>query len=263
MPRFLLLACFFSLALLKAQSGYPSVSGYIEYSYIVDSVSIHNQLAESRENNPEQYAIFAPVMIQATKIAENFDIALNFSATEAISYLNPEALLEKDNSDMAYSIATTIMVSGDKKYYSNSNNKTRLFEVVTGGISIHVTEDYNKYSWKILDQIRQIGDYTCWLAEGFYTKNTSCCGPEQVRLTAWFAPSLSYPYGPMGIDGLPGLILEVTINDRLVSTYRALNVDINTKAKRKVSFLNSPAQVMTFEEYQNAAVEQVKRLRRQ
>ena len=241
MPRYLILMCLFSSTLLKAQSGAPSVSGYIEYSYIVDSTSIHNQLAESRENNPEQYATFAPVVIQATKIAENFSIGLYFSATEAISYLNPEAFMEKDNSDMAYSIATTIMVSGDKRYYSNSIDDTRLFEVMMGGTSIHVTEDYDKYSWTISDQTKQIGKYTCRLAEGSYTKNTSCCGLERVRLTAWFAPSLSYPYGPMGIDGLPGLILEVTVNDRLVSTYRALNIDIDTEAKKSVSFLNSPA----------------------
>ena len=262
MLKYLILLFIFSLPSLYAQSDHPSVSGYIEYSYVVDSASIYNQLAESRENNPDQYALFAPLFIQATRIAENFSIGLYFSRDEAISYLNPEALVEGDNSDMSYSIATTMLINGNNRYYSNSTNNIRLFEIISGGTSIHVTEDYNKFSWVISDRTKSIGNYTCRLAEGTYKKETSCCGTEQVHLTAWFAPSLPYSFGPMGIDGLPGLILEVTIKDRLISKYRALNINIDTEAKKSASFLSAPAQTMTFKEYQNQAAEQVQRLRR-
>ena len=46
--------------------------------------------------------------------------------------------------------------------------------------------------------------------------------------TVWFAPSLPYSFGPIGLDGLPGLVLEATFNGRIY--YFATNIIFNDKS---------------------------------
>lgn len=65
------------------------------------------------------------------------------------------------------------------------------------------------FRWKILSEIRDIQGYLCMSAE---TTDTV----KGQRILAWFTTELPLPYGPEGYGGLPGIILEMDVNQGAV-----------------------------------------------
>ncbi|KAA0992019.1 GLPGLI family protein [Dyadobacter aurulentus] len=60
--------------------------------------------------------------------------------------------------------------------------------------------------WKIMNKIKEISGYMCMMAVSEDTVKGQ-------KITAWFANDLAYGAGPERYYGLPGLILEVEVND--------------------------------------------------
>ncbi|MHC1778065.1 MAG: GLPGLI family protein [Lentimicrobium sp.] len=58
--------------------------------------------------------------------------------------------------------------------------------------------------WKLTGNRRDILGYPC--LEAFYNS-------DSVKTVAWFTPSIAIPTGPARYHGLPGLILEVNVNE--------------------------------------------------
>lgn len=74
-------------------------------------------------------------------------------------------------------------------------------------------------AWKLTGNRREILGYPCM--EAFYVK-------DSVKTMAWFAPSIPVSTGPDKYHGLPGLILEVNVNDgkRLITAASVTPGDI-------------------------------------
>ena len=89
-----------------------------------------------------------------------------------------------------------------RDYQANQTNDWREFL----GKKYRIQEEIPKHRWKILNEIREIDGYLCMKAE---TKDTI---KDQV-IHAWFADGIPFSGGPEGFGGLPGLILELDIND--------------------------------------------------
>jgi len=60
--------------------------------------------------------------------------------------------------------------------------------------------------WKVLNQLKDIAGYVCMKAETFDPVKNQ-------KVVAWFAGDLANPAGPERSFGLPGLIMELDIND--------------------------------------------------
>lgn len=60
--------------------------------------------------------------------------------------------------------------------------------------------------WKVMNKIKEVKGYLCMMA---VTKDTI----KNQTITAWFANDIAVQAGPEKFFGLPGLILEVDIND--------------------------------------------------
>lgn len=96
---------------------------------------------------------------------------------------------------------------------------------------IEIKEDCK---WTITTENKKIADFQCYKATrpNFIIDRN---GKEKTLLiTAWFAPSLPYSFGPKGYNGLPGLVLELT--DRK-TTYLATNISANSLNELIIDFL--------------------------
>ncbi len=92
------------------------------------------------------------------------------------------------------------------------------------GTTFVVEEDLPKIKWKILNEIKEIEGYLCMKAE---TKNKI----KGQTVHAWFTDAIPMSGGPEGYSGLPGMILELDINDG-DAVITATKVDLKTTIEK-------------------------------
>lgn len=90
--------------------------------------------------------------------------------------------------------------------YRNFEKGTKVdFESISG--KTYLLEDsLTAPQWKVMNKIKEIKGYLCMMA---VSKDTI----KNQTITAWFANDIGVPAGPEKYFGLPGLILELDIND--------------------------------------------------
>ncbi len=69
-----------------------------------------------------------------------------------------------------------------------------------------IKDEMPKYKWKILNDIKEIEGYLCMKAE---TKDPI----KGQTIHAWFTDGINFFGGPEGFSGLPGMILEIVVNE--------------------------------------------------
>lgn len=74
------------------------------------------------------------------------------------------------------------------------------------GKDYKINDDAPRYKWKILNEIKEVAGYICMKAE---TQDTL----KDHVIHAWFATDIPVPGGPEGYYGLPGMILELNMNE--------------------------------------------------
>ena len=100
------------------------------------------------------------------------------------------------------------------KYYKDINNKEKITQTEFGAL-LNIIHPYDEYKWEITNDTKIISGYKCYKAictyEEFDKRRDKMLtfNPE-----VWFAPELSFPFGPLGLDGVPGLVLEASFNSR-------------------------------------------------
>ena len=93
-------------------------------------------------------------------------------------------------------------------YRNLETNQSR--DIIEMPDRIYLVEDeLPTYKWKILSEIKDIQGHICMSAETRDTIKTQ-------RIVAWFTTEIPLPFGPEGYGGLPGMILELDINDGAV-----------------------------------------------
>jgi GLPGLI family protein len=85
-------------------------------------------------------------------------------------------------------------------------NEKRILDLITFNDQDFVVEgDYEKWKWKILNEIKEVAGYVCMKAESFDPI-------RKVPVHAWFTNEIPVSGGPEGVGGLPGMILEMVFN---------------------------------------------------
>jgi GLPGLI family protein len=111
-------------------------------------------------------------------------------------------------------------------YFIDSTNK----ELITKTDDILLKSDAIASGWKISTETKMIDTYLCYKAIYTYEFVTRDNKTKTKTITAWFAPSLPFPYGPIEFHGLPGLILE-------------LNKDYTTYLAKKIVLLDEEREI--------------------
>ncbi|HLK98171.1 MAG TPA: GLPGLI family protein [Hymenobacter sp.] len=152
-------------------------------------------------------------------------------------------------SESLYTYASEQGESDDGKYswrnrdlqlYRNfgKDRKTEVEEML--GKTYIVEDSLHTPVWKIGNQIKDVAGYICMKAE---TEDPI----KKQKITAWFAQDIPVPAGPERSHGLPGLILELSLNDGDVVieatgvTFRPLTPDDLKLPKLKGKKINDAA----------------------
>lgn len=102
---------------------------------------------------------------------------------------------------------------GNAKYYAD---ELELFTASDrGGEYLRVVEE--KKEWELLKDTKKIGKYNCY-------KAIQSNSVSKIKPIAWYAIELPLPFGPNKFNGLPGVILELELNNHI---FKATNIILN------------------------------------
>ncbi|MDO5607931.1 MAG: GLPGLI family protein [Capnocytophaga sp.] len=114
----------------------------------------------------------------------------------------------------------------EKAVWGDNTSKTIFTEAkMPAGNTLLMEYGADYYSWKVTNESKTVMGYTVYKAVRQHEKNT---------VTAWYAPSLPYSYGPSKYFGLPGMILEVhfaTKTGLFDYTLKAISISFHSKEK--------------------------------
>ena len=186
---------------------------------LVSSITIYSQ-------NPisgfVEYTIVSTLAPDTLKISKNKKLQdlLTKEAYFKLNFTNKTSLYQhKGTEKMASDTENAIQISFLKSfgggdgifYYHRDDKKTEVQKHMLGDLYLI---SYNLPDWKLLNETKKIGNYTCYKA----IQNLKS------PITAWYTPEIPVPFGPKTYNGLPGMILEVIMGDiRIFASHVSLN----------------------------------------
>ncbi|MEO8533402.1 MAG: GLPGLI family protein [Flavobacterium sp.] len=205
-------------------SVYPQYSGIVHYKVL---------MPENKQAIGSQSEDF---FNDVKKIADKQIYILKFNASQSHFYLNEEMKADKTTANIVAEKVASVLIGGANYY---DREKQISINENTQGVLL---EDKFSKDWIITPENKKIGEYLCYKAT--YTNYFIKDNKTKSRLvTAWFAPSLPYPFGPKGYNGLPGLVLELIENDVI------LFVDVIDTKVNPITIKFPKGKVITVEEY--------------
>lgn len=127
-------------------------------------------------------------------------------------------VVEKVENDQPTEGGIIVKVSaGNGITYKNLNEKISLKATTSFNQDFLIMDSIKNYDWKITRESKEILGYEVRKAEALVDSIT--------RVSAWYAPKLTYKNGPDVYGGLPGLIMEIEINS-----------DSQERGKRKITY---------------------------
>jgi len=150
------------------------------------------------------------------KLSKDVEAILLFNKKESL-YSVKKSMQNESNTRMNF---TEIFAGNTNKYYVNSINKEYFYQTNIFGESMLIEMLQKK--WKLTQETKKIGKYTCYKAIDLNSKNQS--------IMAWYAPEIPVNFGPKKYFGLPGLILEL---QESTIVFTAIKIELNTKKIKK------------------------------
>ncbi|WP_026753994.1 GLPGLI family protein [Sediminibacter sp. Hel_I_10] len=135
---------------------------------------------------------------------------------------------------------TVTMSNGSDVRYKNIKEQRYTSANEIFGKAFLIKDSINPIEWKLVNETKNIGNYTCFKAE--FTKNyTDKTFTDDGKLedvekekttTAWYTPQIPLSHGPEDFQGLPGLILEINDGElTLICSKIVLNPEKKVEVK--------------------------------
>lgn len=155
---------------------------------------------------------------------KKFQYILEFNNYESVFEIDKK--LDLDDNDLRLAS----MFGGNGIYYINIINKESFRQVESFGDLFLIKRDFNLFKWKLLNETKKIGDFLCYKA--ITTKIVENDKIFKKQVIAWYCPEYSIPFGPIGYGGLPGLIIELSIENE--ATYLLNKIEINPTQSNEI-----------------------------
>jgi GLPGLI family protein len=201
---------------------------------------------------------------EAMKKAFQKNYLLTFNKNEAL--FEEVVALEKPKPGQG-GVSVSISMSGDGDKYMNTKDKISYTEEDIFGYEFVIKDSLPKIDWQITTETKIIGDYNCVKAtyiepvskndleayeryQGKINNGKTTLfqmkKPEPQTITAWYTSEIPVSFGPNGVWGLPGLILQLE-NENYI--YFCTKVSLKNNEKVKIKIPNS-GKVISKKEYE-------------
>lgn len=165
---------------------------------------------------------FSELLKKSLDYANKQKFELTFTKNK--SRFNPiqRSNIENDYDQKAETLARLAFSTGSDFFYDNQL-ETEIEKKGDGTLLKAINSNTN---WEITTESKTISNYLCYKAilKISFVNRKGVSGIHII--TAWFAPSLPFPFGPKNFYGLPGLILELHENK---TTYLATKIVLTDK----------------------------------
>lgn len=180
----------------------------------------------------EEYA--KKLLNEALELSKEFEFNLLINHEESLFQINNFLINEGSSNETYYNIALAMLRYGI--YYQNVKEDICIKSVEISGQMLRIQDNLFK-DWIIKDNYKKIGKFNC-------QKAVFNCENCKMKTEVWFTQNLSFPFGPLGYGGLPGLIIEIDFD-----LYKISLVKLETK---KIDSIIKPAEgkLMTVDEYE-------------
>ncbi len=187
------------------------------------------------DNNAKQKMVVNEII----KNAEKQKFVLKFNSYQSTFYHLEDLSNDELKEDPIYQMAA-MRFTCDFSYFLDINRDKEFFKKNDGAIIENI---YSQKNWKITTETKKIDNYPCFKALYEYEYLARDKKIKTRIITAWFAPSLPFSFGPKNYNGLPGLILELQDWDTTFLTTKIEISDIEIE-------INFPkGKTVTHEEY--------------
>ncbi len=230
----ILLALFFSIAGVAQKA-----EGEVTY---LEKINMHNQIPDG----PQKEMILSLIPeFQETKSTLLF--SQNESLYQPVAADNDQEI-DQSEGDMQVKIK---MEQPDEKVYMDLKNSQTVQQKDLMGKIFLIKDSIYADKWKITGEQKEVASMQCMRAEML---------SDSSKVVAWFTSEIPVSAGPLGIGGLPGLILYLKIDEDM--EVFASNL-VMRKLERNEIKPPSKGKVVTQKEYDKIAEEKMRQMREQ
>lgn len=161
--------------------------------------------------------LFWGILINSQKAGQIIYASLNSKDDKGILYYdNEQSLFITENKEsetsvrkmsdgsIVYPVNSIDSIANKTKFVLFDNQKKIFFNNIINNDIETILKDKTRVSWTFLDENKKILNFPCKKAVGEYYGK---------KYIAWYTKQISNSYGPLKINGLNGLILEVFSED--------------------------------------------------
>ena len=190
---------------------------YSQINKAVYSVSINNKEDVDKTSPYNSYYKIAQ------ENSNQFTFHLIFSKDSSDFFIN-------DNLEIEYhSFRMVKAFSRYQGFIRKTKSKTFVEKEIDN--QTYILEEKTEKNWILTTETKKIGSYNCYKATAEKTIKNKIIVP----ITAWYCPEISYQFGPNGFGNLPGLIVELQI-DNVIYGLKSINFDDKTIKFKEIDF---------------------------
>ena len=224
------------LSLLFAATALPAIAQEFQGTATYQSKTSTSEWMDKISGNSQITPDMQKMIEDRMKKMSEKTFILNFG--KSTSVYKEEEKLDAPGTDGGSRRMMASVMGGGGTYYKDIKEKKFIVDREFMGKEFLVQDSLPKYDWKMESESRMIGGYTCYKATAVKavdksdfrnmafkkedkkeadkkvsTSNSNIMDmlemPDNVAITAWYAPEIPVSQGPESYYGLPGLILEI------------------------------------------------------
>lgn len=211
------------VSMLAAQTQTPTFlnSGTITFERIINVDAILPRLI-SNDGKVDEATVQATMtqikQMSKTKFSKRI-YQLQFEGNKTF-YQPQDASAAEDNMFMG-------MAANINEVYSDLNTGKKIAKKNAFGKSYTITDSLAKFKWKLTDETREIAGYHCHRANGLMA--------DSIYVVAFFTDQIPCTAGPESFNGLPGMILGVSLPHEHISWFATkVETQVNSVDKWKI-----------------------------